>query len=57
LQDAARESELLEVDGWQVQVTAGDRFGVARGESQSNYEDALRASLLHCQKGLDLMSA
>jgi hypothetical protein len=57
LQDAARESELVEVDGWQVQVTAGDRFGFARGGPQGNYEDALAASLLHCQKGLDLMSA
>ena len=57
LQDAARESALVEVDRWQVQVAKGDRFGVARGGPQDNYADALRASLLHCQKGLDLMSA
>src|SRR5688572_25526982 len=57
LQDAARESDAVEIEGWHVQVAAGDRFVLARGGPQDNYEDALHASLLHCQKGLDLMSA
>jgi hypothetical protein len=56
LQDAARESELVEVDGWQVQATAEARFVVARGGSQDNYDDAFREALVHAQKGLDLMS-
>ncbi len=56
LHEPARESETVTVGGWEVEVVGGQRIVVARGESESSYDDALTAGLLHAQKGLDLMS-
>lgn len=56
LVDPARESEVVDVDGWQVQVIGGERFVVARGASLGSYDDAFRAALIHAQKGLDLLA-
>jgi hypothetical protein len=39
-----------------VEVTAGEKFVVARGGSPANYDDAFQKALLHAQKGLDLMA-
>lgn len=56
LQVPARESEIVQVDGWEAEVREGQRVVVARGGREDNYDDALRASLTHAQKALDLMS-
>jgi hypothetical protein len=56
LHEPARESETVTVGGWEAEVVGGQRIVVARGESESSYDDALTAGLLHAQKGLDLMS-
>jgi hypothetical protein len=56
LVDAARESEFVDVDAWQVQVIGGERFVVARGASLGSYDDAFRAALIHAQKSLDLLA-
>jgi hypothetical protein len=56
LQDAARESEIVAVDGWEAEVREGQRVVVARGGTDDNYDDALRSGLMHAQRALDLMS-
>src|SRR6266545_3454599 len=51
-----RASQVLGVDGWQVEVIAGFPAVIARGGIAASYEDAFQASLLQAQRGLDLMS-
>ena len=43
LQDAARESEIAVVDGWEAQVIEGMPVVVARGGLDDNYDDAFRS--------------
>jgi len=47
-----RESQVIGLDAWQVEVPAGFPSVIA----QESYDDALQASLLNAQRGLDLMS-
>ena len=56
LQDAARESELVAVDGWQAEVLQAQRIIVVRGGSERYYDEAFRTALVSAQKALDLMS-
>ena len=51
-----RESQIIGLDRWQVEVAAGFPSVIARGGTDTSYEDAFQASLLNAQRGLDLMS-
>jgi len=56
LQDQARESEVVTVDGWEVEVLRDTRLVVARGGAAVEYNTAVREGLRHVQMALDLMS-
>jgi hypothetical protein len=56
LQDPARESEVVALDGWEAEVHAGQQTIVVRCGSEANYGDAIRSGLTTAQKALDLMS-
>jgi hypothetical protein len=56
LQDAARESEALAFDGWEAEVTEGQKIVLVRGGTHASYEHAFRAGLATAQKALDLMA-
>lgn len=56
LQDPARESEVVALDGWEAEVREGQRTILLRCGSEANYDDAMRAGLANAQKALDLMS-
>jgi len=56
LQQAARESEVVSVDGWEAAVREGQRTIVVRSGSETNHDDAFRTGLATAQKALDLMS-
>ncbi len=56
LPSPAVEDEVVLLNGWQVEVTAGQRLVVARGGLAANYDDALTSALAMAQKALDLMS-
>jgi hypothetical protein len=57
LRDAARQSDVVTINGWQAEVRERERVVLVRGGSEGNYDDAFRSALMHSQKALDLMSA
>ncbi len=56
LHEPASESEIVDVDGWEVEVRKGQRSVVARGGRNVDYETAFDAALIVVQKALDLMA-
>lgn len=52
----ATESIIMVVGDWEVEVSKGNQFVLARGGAETNYEDAVRIALLSAQRGLDGLS-
>jgi len=56
LTKTARESAVVQLGDWEVEVHKNAEIVVARGGAERSFEDAYSEALDHAQKGLDLMS-